>query len=142
MICSRRELIGVKVHGLELHHQEKGLQRIFVIIPLALAGLMLWIVSLLRSILRSVGKGTPFTRENASRLKLLGLLVMAAGPFYGILEYVSGALTKLQIDIPGAEVSAHADIRITYVAVGLIILVIGQIFQYGVNLREDSELTI
>ncbi|GEM_PF-3516391 len=132
----------VKAMGLQLKHHDKGLQRIYVMIPMALSLLLLGIITILRAFMRSIKSGSPFTSKNASRLKLLGLLVMAAGPFYGILEYIYGTMLKCSIDVPGAVVTVNPDARIMYVAVGIVILVIGQIFKYGVRLREDSELTI
>ena len=132
----------VKALGLQVRHYDKGLQRIYVIIPLALSLLLLGIITVVRTIMRSVRNGSPFTSANASRLKLLGLLVMVAGPFYGILEYIYGMMLRSSIDVPGAVVKVNPDARIMYVAVGIVILVIGQVFKYGVRLREDSELTI
>ncbi|MBN1163770.1 MAG: DUF2975 domain-containing protein [Candidatus Krumholzibacteriota bacterium] len=132
----------VRARGLQVEHQDKGLQRVYVVMPFVLALLLLWITTILRAILRSVGRGTPFTSRNASRLKLLGLLVMASGPVYGLMEYVYGSLLRGRLDVPGAVVEVSTDGHVIYVGVGLIILVLGQVFKYGVGLREDSELTI
>ena len=104
--------------------------------------LLLGIVMMLRKIIRSIRSGTPFTRENASRIKALGWLIMVSGPFYGILEYVYARMLLSSIRIEGAIIKADPDIRIFYVFVGLIIVVIGHVFLYGVSLREDSELTV
>jgi hypothetical protein len=132
----------VKALGLQVRHYQKGLQRFYLLMPLALALLFLAILSVLRSIMRSLKRGSPFTMRNTSRLKLLGVLVMLSGPFYGGLEYIYGSMLSSRIDVPGAVVKVNPDLRVLYIAVGLIILVIGQVFKYGVSLREDSELTI
>jgi hypothetical protein len=67
---------------------------------------------------------------------------MAAGPFWGILEYIYGRMLLPSVRIDGAEVMVDPDIRIFYVFVGLLIVAIGHVFRYGVGLKEDSELTV
>ena len=132
----------VGVSQLMMEHHDKGLQRVFVFIPLFLALLLLMIVMILRKIIRSIRSGTPFTRENSARIRALGWLVMAAGPFYGILEYIYARMWLPQVHIKGAVVTVDPDLHVFYIFAGLIILVIGHVFQYGVSLREDSELTV
>lgn len=132
----------VKVMGLMVEHSGKGFQRIYVFIPMLLAGLLQCAVTILRMIMRSIRKGSPFTEVNAFRIKLLGFLVMAAGPFYGFLEYLYGKMLVGGIEVPGAELSVNPDGRFIYVIIGLIIVALGQVFSHGVKLREDSELTI
>ena len=72
----------------------------------------------------------------------MGWLVMAAGPFYGILEYIYARMWLPKVQIEGAIVEANPDLRVFYIFAGLVIVVIGHVFQYGVSLREDNELTV
>lgn len=129
--------------GIVLEHSQKGLQRVYVLIPLALAGLFLAVIMMLRRIVRSIKSGTPFTRENAARIKALGWVIALAGPFYGLLDYVYGLVILSQIDIPDAtSMRVDPDARLLYVVAGIIIIVIGHVFDYGVRLREEADLTI
>ena len=127
---------------LVMENGEKGLQRIFVVMPLLLSMLFLGIMMILRKIIKSIRSGTPFTRENAARIRAMGWLVMAAGPFYGILEYIYAWVWLPKVKIEGALVEINPDLRVFYIFAGLVIVVIGHVFQYGVSLREDSELTV
>ena len=138
-------LSGPKIVGFSkpvLENGGKGAQRILVMMPLLLSMLLLGIMMMLRKIIRSIRSGTPFTRQNASRIKALGWLIMVSGPFHGILEYVYGRMLLHSIRIEGAIVKVDADIGIFYVFAGLIIVVIGHVFLYGVSLREENELTV
>jgi hypothetical protein len=128
--------------GLTLKNGGQGRQKIFVIMPLLLSMLFMGIVMILRKIIRSIRGGTPFTRGNAARIRAMGWLVMISGPFWGILEYIYGRMLLPTVRIDGAVVETDPDIRIFYVFVGLLIVAIGHVFQYGVSLREDSELTV
>ena len=127
---------------LVMENGEKGLQRIFVIMPLLLSMLFLGIVMILRKIIKSIKSGTPFTRVNAARIRAMGWLVMAAGPFWGILEYIYAWMWLPKIGIEGAKIYIEPDFRVFDIFAGLVIVVIGHVFQYGVSLCEDSELTV
>jgi len=98
----------VGMDGLVVRHDEKGLQRVFVLIPLALAGIFLSVVMMLRRIVRSIRDGSPFTRENAARIKALGWVIALAGPFYGLLEYIYGRLMLGRISVPD-ELTVHVE---------------------------------
>jgi hypothetical protein len=67
---------------------------------------------------------------------------MAAGPFKGLLELAYAWTWMSRIQIEGAEVNVNPDFHIVWILAGLIIVVIGHVFQYGVSLKEDSELTV
>jgi hypothetical protein len=123
-------------------HDKKGLQGIFVLMPFFLALLLFSVMMILRKITRSIRRGTPFTVENAARIRALGWLVIAAGPFYGLLEYIYAMMLLPQVSIEGAAVKANPDAHGFYILAGLIILVIGHVFRHGVELRIDSELTV
>jgi hypothetical protein len=125
-----------------MENGEKGLQRIFVVMPLLLSMLFLSIMMILRKIIKSIKSGTPFTRINAARIRAMGWLVMAAGPFWGILEYIYAWMWLPKIQIEGAHVGIEPDFRVFYIFAGLVIVVIGHVFQYGVSLCEESELTV
>ena len=127
---------------LVMENGEKGLQRIFVVMPLLLSMLFLGIMMIMRKIIKSIKSGTPFTRENAARIRAMGWLVMAAGPFYGILEYIYALMWVPKLRIEGALVEAVPDFRVFYIFAGLLIVVIGHVFQYGVSLCEENELTV
>ena len=128
--------------GITLKNGGHGRQKIFVIMPLLLSMLFMGIVMILRKIIRSIRGGTPFTRGNAARIRAMGWLVMISGPFWGILEYIYGRMLLPTVSIEGAAVEVDPDMRIFYVFVGLLIVAIGHVFQYGVGLKEDSELTV
>jgi hypothetical protein len=136
---------GPKIVGFSrpvLENGGRGAQGVLVIMPLLLSMLLLGIMLILRKIIRSIRSGSPFTIENASRIRALGWIVMASGPFYGILEYAYAMMLLPSVRIEGAVVTVKPDIKIFYIFAGLIIVVIGHVFRYGVSLREDSELTV
>jgi hypothetical protein len=125
-----------------MENGEKGMQKVFVVMPLLLSMLFLGIMMVMRKIMRSIRGGTPFTRVNAARIRAMGWLIMAAGPFWGILEYIYAMMWLPKVRIDGAAVTANPDFRIFYIFAGLVIVVIGHVFQYGVSLKEESELTV
>ena len=111
------------------------------VLLLSLAALL--IVRELRATLREVKFGRPFSAENPRRLKRIGWLVLALGPLEGgwAIWMASRFLDKLSI--PGATLSINP-MMFNYdsILLGLLILLIAQIFELGVRLQEEQDLTV
>ena len=106
-----------------------------------MGGLLLGMYNL-RQFFRTVRKGDPFNRKNPSRIRWIGALVMAAGPFMQISLYMQAAWILRDYDLPGINWElAETDWSWTIPA-GLIIVVIGMIFDMGVKLQQEQKLTI
>ena len=107
-----------------------------VLIPLA------W---LLRKILREVKAGRPFTLENVRRIKYIGYFVLVSVPVNWLVQYLFARNYSSFVRIPGAEVSGgpdFTDFSLNSIFTGLLILVLAQIFDLGVRLQDDSDLTV
>ena len=122
-------------------HEVPG-QGYLLLIPAALALGMLWIVFQLRQFLRSVRKGTPFNRENPRILRRIGYAVAVAGPVVGILNYIYGKVLVHFVDFPGATVDVPMNVYPFVMFLGLVIVVIAQVFDYGVKLQTEQDLTV
>lgn len=104
-------------------------------------GCILYMVYQLRQILRSMDKGTPFTIENATRLRhmghtvFVGFLVQMPPVFWVLNELLFGkAMASLKI---GPSLGSLAPILF-----GLVLLALAEVFEYGVGLQSERDLTI
>ncbi|HPR62963.1 MAG TPA: DUF2975 domain-containing protein [Thermoanaerobaculia bacterium] len=109
----------------------------------------LWIVALLRNFMGSVREGTPFLQINANRIRWVGWLIIV----YQIINFSVGVsiLWLFRQPLSLARASLQADFlplidrlqgSIKIIFVGAIILVIAKVFQVGVRLREEQDLTV
>lgn len=121
---------------------EVGLLNFMLIMPLMLLVIYLWVVWILRRFLRSIRTGTPFIRENVRRLKSISWIVIFTGPLYGVFNYIYGSAYAGRLDIPGATVRINSDANLLMIVIGVVLLVISHVFDHGVSLTEDRELTI
>ncbi len=117
-------------------------QGIVLLIPtLLLAGYMI-IVLQLRRFLQTVRDGNPFISENPRRLRLIGWLVTLGAPLMGFLNHIYGRVFVHLVEIPEATLEVSKDVYPFVIFVGLIILVIAHVFDIGVKLQEEQNLTV
>jgi hypothetical protein len=104
--------------------------------------IVLLIVRQLRLFLRSVKAGRPFERDNPARIRRIGYLVTVLGPLVGLGNYISGSKFIQRISLPDFSISVETNIHLEMVFTGLLIVLIAQIFEVGVSLQEDQDLTV
>jgi hypothetical protein len=60
----------------------------------------------------------------------------------GLLSHVYGSAYKHLVDFPGAVINVPFEAHPFVMFLGLVILVIAQVFDYGVTLQTDHDLTV
>ena len=118
------------------------LQPFFLVIPMALVAGMLWIIYQLRKVFDTVRDGKPFVAENSTRLRRIGYLVTFGGPVFGIFNYIYAKVHIHLLDIPNAHLAVDKDVFPLAIFLGLVILVIARVFDIGVRLQHEQDLTI
>ncbi len=100
----------------------------------------LFALYLVREIISSADN--PFIKPNVKRLKILGLLLISSG-FIEKLESLIGMwYLKTNFEFVGLELESSASINWTIIIAGLFIMVIAQVFNHGIELKQEQELTI
>ncbi|MEC8915044.1 MAG: DUF2975 domain-containing protein [Candidatus Neomarinimicrobiota bacterium] len=105
-------------------------------------GFIIWVMFLMRQIVRSVGKGQPFIPENGERLRWIGLsilLIIGFDFFHDILLNLF-ITPRLTFDSIVFETSNHFDFR--FILLALVILVIGEAFRIGAEMKKEQDLMI
>lgn len=99
---------------------------------------VLFIASGLLRTIRS--DSTPFTKENASRLKRIAVLLVAVEPMQMICSVVFNALRPLTA--AGQKVVEVRSMGGMVIALGLIVFCIALVFEYGTDLQKQSDETL
>jgi hypothetical protein len=94
--------------------------------------------------------GSPFTGENAVRLRYVGWTTIGIEIWGAIFYNVLGVLLKNGLSIKGVTLSIRWDSvvanllgkHLAIIFLGFVILVIAEVFRQGTVLREEQELTI
>jgi hypothetical protein len=106
-----------------------------------LTGLWLWGLLLLRSLLRDVEAGSVFTIPNADRIRWIGVLVVGAAVARPAFELVSSRVLRGAIEMNGARFAVDPP-SLSIGLLGLLTLVLSQVWRYGVQLQADRDLTV
>jgi hypothetical protein len=112
------------------------------VLLVGLLSLVLWAVSQLRGVLRTLRDGQPFAPANARRLRriawlaIVGELVRAAVVFFET-QYAAGHFVS-----EGLHFSARPEVNVFAIVNGLVILVIAEVFRIGAGLDEEQSLTV
>lgn len=113
-----------------------------VAVVVLMFGYLLWMVTQLRYVFRSLSRRLPFVAENARRIRWVGLAVIFGELGRAALVYFWSYYTSLHFTVRGLRFAASADMNPITIVSGLAILVIAEVFQQGARLQEDQALTI
>jgi hypothetical protein len=107
-------------------------------------GVTLGILWHLKNIARSVEAGEPFSERAAGRLKSIGLLIIAGAVGRSAEDLLAGAYARNHylLSRGSIELSFDYEALLWGVAVGLMILVLAEVFLYGHAMRQEQELTV
>ena len=132
-----------KVHGNIKFPVRKGafLSGSTFVITLAVC-FILWIVTQLREVFRTLSRGRPFVAENSRRIRWVGLAVLIGEFVRAILLFFFSLYTSQHFTINGVRFIASADLSGITIMSGLAILVIAEVFREGTRLEEDQSLTM
>lgn len=105
-------------------------------------GFIIWVMFLMRQIVRSVGKGQPFIPENGERLRWIGLSILLIIGFDFLHDILLNLFItpRLTFDSIVFETSNHFDFR--FILLALVILVIGEAFRIGAEMKKEQDLMI
>ena len=107
-----------------------------------LFGFLLWVLTQLRHIFRSLSRGLLFIPENARRIRWVGLTVIFGELVRAALVYFWSYYTSLHFTANGLRFVASIDLSVITIIGGLAILVIAEVFREATRLHEDQSLTI
>jgi hypothetical protein len=104
--------------------------------------LAIYIIYLMRGILRRVKDGDPFAAQNVRSLQIIGTLLLALGLFGPVLEYAIVRSLLSRLALGGVDLTAPIDMQTNTTLAGLLVLVLAGVFRHGADLERDQALTV
>jgi len=106
------------------------------------AGIVILVLAL--RIVRSLREAeSPFTLQNAKRLRVIGWLLIGYEVVMALLSRLfSQPMVYAEAEGTTVAVTAHVSMGGILIVVGLAVLAIGYVFQYGVELQQLSDETL
>jgi DUF2975 family protein len=113
-----------------------------MLLIVVLFGCLLWVLTQLRHVFRSLSRGLLFIPENARRIRWVGFTVIFGEFARAALVYFWSYYTSLHFTANGLRFVASTDFNGITIVGGFAILVIAEVFREGTRLHEDQSLTI
>ena len=114
---------------------------ILLIINYSIAIIYVYIIYLLRKLVRSFFKNAYFTRLQISLFRLTGQLIILATIFEFIVNFYTTVVLDKRIGLSFSIDGSHNNLFYT-LAIGLFFIYLGKLFNKSNSLQEENELTI
>jgi hypothetical protein len=110
----------------------------------ALASLGVWLIVLhqLRTLFRSVSRGSPFEPANAQRIRRVGWVVVGWQLVVPLAAYSVGRLLVGELTIRGITLKPPIHFNPDALFLGMAILVLAEIFRQASDLQREQSLTV
>ncbi len=100
------------------------------------------ITYLLKGVLGNVKKGDVFIEQNSLFIKYLGYTIIAMSFILGAFKFWAAAALMDIINVPGGHFGANFSPSVDSIIIGLVIVVLSQIFAYGTHLQNEYDATV
>ena len=97
---------------------------------------------LLRAILQAIKQGDPFVQDNVIRMRRMGWAVLIVGFLRPTVEYFATWTILNQLTIVEPPLSLPSPFQSEVILASLLILILAQVWSYGLKIERDSALTI
>ncbi len=133
------EMSGARTVDVSFRAPTTGQRLQYLAGPLLVTGTAMVVMALLLLVARSQRRGEPFTLANARRVSAVGAVLAAGGTLAPFLTNVMhNALLESTAAAPLVRTNEFT-ISFLWVAVGLVVASVGEVFRRGVALREDVD---
>jgi hypothetical protein len=132
-----------EAHGtLRLETRSWGLVTVSNLAKLVTAIGLAYVFYLLRQVMQAILQGETFTAENAERIRRIGYLILLVGFLRPTVEYIAANVVLNQLTIIEPALSLPSIFKAEVILGSLLILVLAQVWSYGLELERDQALTI
>ncbi|MEQ8470061.1 MAG: DUF2975 domain-containing protein [Marinoscillum sp.] len=109
---------------------------------ICLSAVGIYALEQLRKMIQSVEKGDPFVRDNVWRIYILAALIYCVPLLNWIYYYSTKLWIEHNFELTGLKMEyAYGEVG-KWILFGTLLMIIGKIFEQGINMKEEQELTI
>lgn len=123
----------------QVGHTNLSVQFMLILLLMLTALLVLY---QLRKIFATLAVGTPFTGENVSRIRIIGIAVIAGALLQNAVHILNGIYLSGVLRMPGLESGVNMKVDLTGILVGAVVIILAEVFRYGAGLQEEQDLTV
>ncbi len=105
-------------------------------------GVMIWVLFLLRQIVRSVSMGDPFKPQNGKRLRWIGVAILAVTAFDFFHDIILNIFITPRLSFVSIVPQQSISFSFEDILSAMVIIVIGEAFRIGAEMKEEQKLTV
>lgn len=120
--------------------RDLNLFTLFSIIPLF--AVYVYVLYNLRRIFATLVAENPFDRENVVRIRRIGGAVITGAVLKSLVQTAFGFFFMRYVSVTGVDFNAKLSLDFATVFLGLVILVLAEIFHLGSGMQEEQDLTV
>jgi len=109
---------------------------------IAVLAFVWYVIGQLRRVFETLIAGNPFVPENAIRIRAVAIAVIVGELARAAVVYAENLYATTHVAIAGVRFDTWPRPSLTTIGLGLIILVIAEVFRLGTRLDEEQQLTI
>jgi len=118
------------------------LRIVLVLLELVKTALILAVLYLLYKILASLGKSGPFAADNTPKIRSIAGITMIFSPYYFVMKLVTFLWLRPASSIEDIHILRNINFDLEYIFMGLLILIIAEVFKLGSQMKTEQQLTI
>jgi hypothetical protein len=107
-----------------------------------IAVVVLLVLSFLRRIFASLVDGHPFTMDNARRIRWIAITVLCGEVAGSVVVFITQRYIRSNFESQGLTLNADLALDLSTIFVGLVLLVLAELFRIGSELQIDKDLTV
>lgn len=108
----------------------------------AVFALYLWLLHNLKSLTRALREGRPFDARNSKRVRTIGIAVCGLWLIHLVGQVTAQQYARRFFVVDPNPVASIGDLSLDALFVGLLIVVIGEVFRMGTALQESADVTV
>ncbi len=108
----------------------------------AMIGVLIFVLYTLRKIVRTVGDGHPFDPENGKRLRTIGLSIIAVTLFNFLHALLLNLFITPRLAFDSIDPQSTVSFSFEDLLSAMVIIVIGEAFRIGAEMKKEQDLMI
>ncbi len=133
-----KDVVGILV----LSGASRLLVFVWFAVVLLWVGAVLAVIHQLRKIFATLAGGEPFVRATGARIRFIGLVVIVMELGKSALVLGQSFYLKANLSASGLSFRSVPQIDLAVIFLGLVLLVIAEVFRQGAKMREEQRLTV
>jgi hypothetical protein len=115
---------------------------LIIFTTLAIVGYMYFGLHIIEGLIKDISNQKIFTLMNIHRVKRIGIMVVLAPAFELVIQTIFETWFSSKIHIQGLRIHSEDALGYPFYVIGALIYALGYVFQQGIKLQQENELTV